>query len=269
MIKEIALLAASALLLTGCGKSDPGTDNDSSDVIVTVESTGETSETETETDTTDPTETETDTTDTSEENTEEETSEEQNTEDTDETDVEKPSDAVYSSSEIDKSVFYKLSLGMSGEEVFAITGKDYQNDVDKGFLHMYEWYLTDEDIFGTGLSGVFSIEISSDDTLSGFGYELGRESDPEFPEFPELFICPHTPEELDAAYNKVISCLESEYGAPNGTVPSSFFGTVKQQDWETSAGKVTALYGISLWMDSPVDEYEHGYNEVVIRCSND
>ncbi|NLT08785.1 MAG: hypothetical protein GXY08_04700 [Ruminococcus sp.] len=220
--RSSAIIAASALLLTGCAKSDKGTDdNVESEVIVTVEATEETSEAETETEN----ETETDTTDPAEaedETSEEETkvtSEETSEEETTEADTKAAVNDNVSSNVDADDIFFKLQSGMSKDEVFAITGTDYcKEDVFKS-IATYEWYLDNDKCFGTDLPYCLYIEFMND-KLHTFSYMLGVKGNTDssgggiscYANGTPAIEFPCSEKEITSGFDKVTARLDKEFG---------------------------------------------------------
>ncbi|NLT08784.1 MAG: hypothetical protein GXY08_04695 [Ruminococcus sp.] len=245
-----AVIAASALLLTGCGKSDKGTDdNGESDVIVTVEAAEETSEVETETDTTAPDEAEEETTEEETEITTEEASEEETTE----------ARAVASSNGF--NALFDLKLGSSMEEVFKQTGSSFDNEyviaTNQGTGYIFS--SDNDDVFGTGLPVDTITDFTADRELFRCGYNFGRTGGFNL---EELYPC--TEAELDAAFEKIYSVLESKYGAPTSE-DTSLVGVKKCLSWETDEGTIDLLYGVAMWVDDPPEVYEEGINKIILN----
>ncbi len=262
MAKKIVMLTAVLLLLTGCGKSDPGTADDSSDVIVTVESTDETSETETETDTTDPAEAE-DTNEEETESTSEEASEEKTTEKVSEAYV--PDTAQGSTDGL--NVLTALKTGLSMDETFAVTGSGYDSSEPtyKGG-ECYTWLLDKENAFGTGLAGNMFVEFDKNKELICFGYHLGGI------EGSERTVYPYSPEELENAFNTIYSQLLSQHGEPDrvdtlrNDIGSDYVKGEKEWLFENNDG-LWLMYGINLWADNEPANYEDGINEIIVSMS--
>lgn len=259
----MALLAASALMLTGCGNKDKGAD-DSDEVVVTVapteETSGEETEAATEETTEDITETETETApETTEAVTEEDTSEnvsEAHLPDT----AQVPTDGL--------NVFTSLKTGLSMDETFAVTGTDYDlsEETFKGG-ECYTWLLDKENVFGTGIAGNMFVEFDRNKALTCFGYHLGGKADGE-----GKTKYPYSPEELERAFNTIYSQFLSQYGEPDRVDTlrnDSGNDYVKgEKEWLfENEDSLWLMYGINLWVDGEPANYEDGINELIVSMA--
>ncbi|HRR75430.1 MAG TPA: hypothetical protein P5191_01265 [Ruminococcus sp.] len=253
-----AFLAASVLLLTGCGKSDPGTDDNSeSDVIITVESTEETSEAENETETVcDAVEEEETSEDSTEECPEETTTEDlNNSEETINTTACKESNIP---ADEDVPLLYALFPGDDADDVLSLIGKapDRQRDTIYRDSQVYEWDIDSDDIFGTGLPGMFFVEISDDDqTLIETGYELGNAGS------DTALSSVFSKDELEKAYDQVVSQFNERFGDPRISIDEEDNGVLSSRGWKVDTDNgfnwYNVYYGDNLWND--------GIGEVIIK----
>lgn len=242
MYKKITAIAAALLLITaGCGNVDDSSETDETE---TTSQTEEVTEDAVKTETVSATE--------SPETT---TAEPEVTTETTSAAVQEKDTSLAES----VNVLSTMKTGMTEEEALSEFG------IDNGFRYEgkyagadyeYDYSMTTDNIFGTGLKGYMFAEFdTSDQKLICCGYHLGKEGNVESTDFP------YSEAELSEAYNKIIQELTAEYG--EGTRPEALSGEGVKDEmfWNDGSDQIWAIYGIDLW------GADSGVNEIVVSRS--
>ena len=236
MYKKITAIAAALLLITaGCGNVDDSSETDETE---TTSQTEEVTEDAVETETVSATESPETTT----------AAPEVTTETTSAAVQEKDTSLAES-----VNVLSTMKTGMTEEEALSEFG------IDNGFRYEgkyagadyeYDYSMTTDNIFGTGLKGYMFAEFdTSDQKLICCGYHLGAVGNAAKSDHP------YSGAELTDGYGMVTETLTADYG--EGIRPEEYTGEgiIDEMSWSDGSDQLWAIYGTDLWdTDSSVNE---------------
>lgn len=166
-----------------------------------------------------------------------------------------------SSSSSSINVLTELRMGMTEEEVFSVIGDKYDHQYDRGYDPSveYDYRVTADEVFGTGLDGYMFIEFNAKThQLICCGYHLGAVGNVEDSKYP------YSEEQLAESYGKIIEKLTSDFGS--GLRPEEYAGEgIKDEmSWADGSDQLWAIYGTDLWS---LPDSKSGVNEIIVSRS--
>ena len=170
-------------------------------------------------------------------------------------------EALESSSSNSINVLTELRTGMTEEEVFSVIGDKYDHQYDRGFDPSveYDYSVTADEVFGTGLDGYMFVEFNAKThQLICCGYHLGAVGNVEDSEYP------YSEEQLAEGYGKIIERLTADFGS--GLRPEEYAGEgIKDEmSWADGSDQLWAIYGTDLWS---LPDSKSGVNEIIVSRS--
>ena len=160
-----------------------------------------------------------------------------------------------------QSIITGVECGMTESEVIGVIGNDIVYTLDSSNISPEDndytnFYNTDTiELFNIKMSSVILTEFSGDNTLNGYGYNIGMYYDEETQNFEYLY----SESALVEAYDQIYSQLVQWYG--EGSDGLNVYGTIKECTWNTEYGDVWLVVGMDLFGESS------GVNKVMLTCT--
>lgn len=159
------------------------------------------------------------------------------------------------------SIITGIKCGMTESEVIEILGNDIVYTLDSSNINPEDddytnFYNTDKiSDFNVDMSSVIITEFSGDNTLNGYGYNIGTH----YNEQTEKFEYPYSESELLEVYDGIYNQLVQWYG--EGGDGYNIYGALREYTWNTEYGEIWFVVGTDLFSESS------GINKIILTCS--